>query len=126
MLLFSACFFTGTNQVSVSTVQEMNPKCGENVTLTCSIDKNVKVVEYYWTNGSRKLCDFKGTIERVSPHVHCEYTDQDLKLTLEHVHPSNNGTYFCILMASSDHGMNTTILHVSGGFKRTRCKIRVW
>lgn len=116
MLLFSVCFFTGTNQTSVSTEQVLTPKCGEDVTLTCSIDKHVKVVDCYWTNGTTKLCDCERTTEEVSPHIHCEYKDQDLKLTIKDVKPIYNGKYSCFLLASSDHRMNTTELRVSGGF----------
>ncbi|KAB5584640.1 hypothetical protein PHYPO_G00109830 [Pangasianodon hypophthalmus] len=105
---------TGTHQMSIRTEQSVNAMCSDTITLPCSVDKNVTVMEYYWTNGTKKLCDYNGPMKGVSPHIHCKYTDnQQLLLTIHHVDPGYNGEYFCILMATSDHKVSTTILEVS-------------
>ncbi|XP_053494329.1 uncharacterized protein LOC128615942 [Ictalurus furcatus] len=104
----------GADQMTLSTLQSMNAVCGETVRLPCSIDKNVTVMGYYWTDGNKTICDYKATVKGESQHISCEYTDnQSLVLTIEYVLPSNSGHYHCFLLAKSGHTSNTTTLQVS-------------
>ncbi|KAK3574689.1 hypothetical protein QTP86_013045 [Hemibagrus guttatus] len=47
----------GTNEISMSTIQSVNATCRENVTLKCTmnVDRNVTVVDYFWTQYKRHL-----------------------------------------------------------------------
>lgn len=120
-MLFSVCFSTGADQMTLSTLQSMNVVCGGTVKLPCSIDKNVTVMNFHWTDGKEIICDYKGTVKGESQNISCEYTDNEsLVLTIKYVLPSNSGVYHCFLFTNSAHTLNTTTLQVSGGFHENR------
>lgn len=104
----------GADQMTLSTLQSMNVVCGGTVKLPCSIDKNVTVMNFRWTDGKKIICDYKGTVKGESQNISCEYTDNEsLVLTIKYVLPSNSGVYHCFLFTNSAHTLNTTTLQVS-------------
>ncbi|KAI5108660.1 hypothetical protein C0J45_0057 [Silurus meridionalis] len=100
--------------ISVKTEQFVNAECGKEVMLTCSIEDNLSLKDYYWSKDLKKLCSYKDT-KKVLPGTKCEYVDdQKLVLTIFEVQPNNSATYTCKVKADSDHGFNNSNLHVSG------------
>ncbi|GAA6081313.1 uncharacterized protein zmp:0000000650 [Tachysurus ichikawai] len=109
-------FIKGGNQISLITETPVKAKRGQNVTLKCSINQNVTVVNFSWTNGKETLCFYNNTIENMFNGISCSYTDdQSLLLNIQQVEPTHNGTYVCILAAKKGHVSIRTYLHVSGG-----------
>ncbi|KAF7711065.1 hypothetical protein HF521_000076 [Silurus meridionalis] len=99
--------------ISVKTEQFVNAECGKEVMLTCSIEDNLSLKDYYWSKDLKKLCSYKDT-KKVLPGTKCEYVDdQKLVLTIFEVQPNNSATYTCKVKADSDHGFNNSNLHVS-------------
>lgn len=98
-------------------------KCGETISLNCSRDTEEEVDRFFWSD-QEWLCNSSRSREE---RFHCSYTHPPhLVLTIQEVTPSDNGTYTCMLMATSGHGRNTTVLYVSGGIPRNSpvCRLR--
>ncbi|KAI5613739.1 hypothetical protein C0J50_4143 [Silurus asotus] len=111
--------------ISVKTEQFVNAECGDKVMLTCSIEDNLSLKDYYWSKDLKELCSYKDT-EKVLPGTKCEYVDdQKLVLTIYNVHPNNSAIYTCKVKADSDHGFNNSNLHVSGDITCSSSELRL-
>ncbi|KAK3557707.1 hypothetical protein QTP70_034951, partial [Hemibagrus guttatus] len=96
------------NTLRLITEEFVNAPCGQTVTLKCSIEQRVEVLEYSWTYGNKVLCEHKNSTSD------CRYTEnQELLLNIQQVNQNHSGKYICKLMADSGHGSNHICLSVS-------------
>lgn len=133
----SIIWFTAGIAVShgleLQTVSQAAARCGENVTLTCTVSSSRLDIKYFSWHKNKSLCQYDS--QHDDPKVKCEYIDeplpQSLTLTLLNVMPSDQGKYLCKLR--SRHGMtsNTTDVKVqdclaTSGYNRNESNAECW
>lgn len=119
VVVFS-CFFTAANELNMTIETSGEPKCGENIVLTCQVHpENVTVLELSWslkrnTDTVEILCN-NSKVE--SSGIHCKYESHG-RLTLPpvQVQQSNYGIYICKAKTSIGHCNKAYSLLITGGF----------